>query len=92
MFVSLRQKMTGDMKNESQTRLEENTRCYTACEPALATAEMVEVAMPEDMDYAHIQDCVLQITPDIEEEIAEVERGEVVSMSEFKTMFAKWLD
>ena len=35
---------------------------------------------------------VLQITPDIEEEIAEVERGETVSMSEFKSMFSRWLD
>ena len=33
----------------------------------------------------------LQVTPDMEEEIAEVERGEVVSMSEFKTIFARWL-
>lgn len=80
------------MKNETRTRLEEDTRCYTACDPALATAEMVEVAMPEDMDYAHVVDGVLQITPDLEEEIAEAERGEVVTMGEFKTMFAKWLD
>jgi hypothetical protein len=53
---------------------------------------MEEIAMPDDMDYAHIVNGILQITPDIEEEIAEVERGEVVSMGEFKTMFAKWLD
>ena len=46
----------------------------------------------KSQDYAHVVDSVLQITPDIEEEIAEVERGETVSMSEFKTMFAKWLD
>ena len=39
-----------------------------------------------------IIDGVLQITPDIEEEIAEVEQGQVVTMDEFKTMFAKWLD
>ena len=84
--------MIGDMKNDKRTRLEEDTRCYMACDPALATAEMVKVAMPEDMDYAHIVDGVLQITPDLEEEIAEVERGEVVTMGEFKTMFAKWLD
>lgn len=45
-----------------------------------------------DMNYAHIVDGVLQITPDLEQEIAEVERGEVVTMGEFKTMFAKWLD
>lgn len=79
-------------KNESLNRLEEQTSCYMACEPALATAEMEEVAMPNDMEYAQIVDGILQITPDIEEEIAEVERGEVVSMDEFKTMFAKWLD
>ena len=35
---------------------------------------------------------ILLVTPDIEEEIAEVERGEVVSMAEFKTMFSRWLD
>ena len=33
----------------------------------------------------------LQITPDIEEEIAESERGDTVSMNEFKSMFAQWL-
>lgn len=49
-------------------------------------------ALPDDMPYANIVDGRLQITPDIEEEISEVERGETVSMSEFKTMFAKWLD
>ncbi len=47
--------------------------------------------MHDDIAYAHIVDGVLQITPDIEAEIAEVERGEVVTMSEFKTQFAKWL-
>ena len=41
--------------------------------------------------YVNIMAGVLQITPDIKEEIAEVERGETVSMAEFKTMFAKWL-
>ena len=48
------------------------------------------MTMKESKPYL-ILDGVLQVTPDIEEEIAEVERGEVVSMSEFKTMFAKWL-
>lgn len=43
------------------------------------------------VEYAHIVDGVLQVTPDIEEEIVEVERGEIVSMSEFKTMFGRWL-
>ena len=62
------------------------------CEPALATAELTEPVLPSDMSYAHIVDGVLQITSDIEDEIAEVERGETVSLSEFNTMFAKWLD
>ena len=58
----------------------------------VAAVETVEIAVPDDLDYAQVDNSVLQITPDIEEEIAEVERGETVSMSEFKTMFAKWLD
>ena len=57
---------------------EEDNSCLTAQEPAVA-------------DYAHIINGMLQVTPDIEEEIAEVERGETVSMGEFKTMFARWL-
>ena len=47
--------------------------------------------MKENKSYP-IVDEVLQITPEIEEEIAEVERGETVSMDEFKTMFSRWLD
>lgn len=39
-----------------------------------------------------IQDGVLQITPELEGIIEEVERGEVVSMDEFKTMFARWIE
>lgn len=50
-----------------------------------------EAVLPDDMAYAHIVDGVLQVTQDLEEEIAEVERGETVSMTEFKTMFTKWL-
>ena len=76
---------------ETPKRLEEETGCFTVSEPALAIAEK-EVEIPGDLDYAHIVDGILQITPDIEAEIAAVERGETVTMSEFKTMFAKWLD
>ncbi len=47
-------------------------------------------AMPDDVAYAHIVDGVLQVTPDIEEEMAAVERGETVSLGEFKKMFAQW--
>lgn len=63
-----------------------------AGEPALATADVEVAVIPDYMDYAQIIDGVLQITPDIEEEIAEVEQGQVVSMDEFNMMFAKWLD
>ena len=78
-------------ETETPKRLEEETGCFTACEPVLAIAEK-EVEIPDDLDYAHIVDGILQVTPDIEAEIAEVDRGETVTMSEFKTMFAKWLD
>ena len=50
-------------------------------------AEPEVQTIPDDVDYAHIVNGILQVTPDIEEEIAEVERGETVSMGEFKTMF-----
>ena len=50
-----------------------------------------EPVIPDDVEYAHIVDGVLQVAPSTEEEIADVERDEVVSMSEFRTMFAKWL-
>jgi len=45
-----------------------------------------------EINYASIVEGILQITPDIEEELAAVDRGETVSMNEFKTMFAQWLD
>jgi len=70
---------------------EEDGICLKASEAAVAFAESEVQEIPEDMDYANIIDGILQVTPDLEEEIAEVERGETVSMGEFKTMFAKWL-
>lgn len=71
---------------------EENGSCMTAQEPAVDMAYTYEEpVIPDGVDYAHIVDGVLQVTPDIEEEITEVERGEVVSMPEFKTMFGRWL-
>lgn len=38
-----------------------------------------------------IVDGILQVTPDIEDEVAAVDYGEAISMSEFKTMFARWI-
>lgn len=70
---------------------EEDGSCLKASEAAVAFAESEVQEIPEDMDYANIIDGILQVTPDLEEEIAEVERGETVSMGEFKTMFSKWL-
>lgn len=65
--------------------------CLTAQEPAVALAEPEVQAIPDDVDDAHIVNGILQVTPDIEEEIDAVDRGERVSMGEFKTMFARWL-
>ena len=71
---------------------EEDGSCLTAREPVADAAYAYEQpVIPDDVAYAHIVDGVLQVTPDIEEEIAEAERGEVVSMAEFKTMFSRWL-
>ena len=70
---------------------EEDNSCLTAQEPAVALAEPEVQAIPDDVDYAHIINGMLQVTPDIEEEIAEVDGGDTVSMAEFKNMFARWL-
>ena len=70
---------------------EEDGSCLTACESVAAAYAYEEVTLPGDVAYARIADGVLQVTPDIEEEIAEADRGETVSMAEFKTMFAQWL-
>lgn len=82
------------MEEKKYPAFEEEEKVGMVSEPVVAPIADTETvtAMPDDMDYAHIIDGVLQITPDIEEEIAQVERGEIVSMSEFQTMFAKWLD
>ncbi|MBR6121619.1 MAG: hypothetical protein IKQ05_04420 [Prevotella sp.] len=70
---------------------EENGSCLTAGEAAIALADTEVQTLPDDVDYAHVLNGMLQVTPDIEEEIAAADRGETVSMSEFKTMFARWL-
>jgi hypothetical protein len=70
---------------------EEDGSCMTAAEPAVAVVEPEVKVIPDDVDYAPIINGMLQVTPDIEEEIAAVERGDTVSMGEFKTMFARWL-
>ena len=71
---------------------EENNSVLKAKDAAYAITEMTETVIPDALDYAHIVDGKLQVTTDIEEEIAEVERGETVSLDEFKSMFSRWLD
>ena len=71
---------------------EEDGSCLSAHEPVADVAYACEeIVLPDDMAYARIENGVLQVTPDIVEEIAEVDCGETVSLTEFKTMFAKWL-
>ena len=70
---------------------EEDGSCLTAREAAVALVVTEAQTLPDDVGYAHVVNGILQVTPDIEEEIAAVDRGETVSMGEFKTMFARWL-
>ena len=49
-------------------------------------------AMPDNICYDSVVDGVLQVSPEIEQEISEVEHGDVISLNEFKTIFAKWID
>ena len=52
---------------------EEDNSTLTAHEPAMNAAYTYEdVAIPYDVAYAHVVDGVLQVTPDLEEELAEV--------------------
>lgn len=71
---------------------EESGINLTLSEPAAALEEQETFVLPDDVDYASVVEGILQITPDIEDEIAAVDRGETVSMDEFKTMFAQWLE
>lgn len=70
---------------------EEDSGILTASEP-VATYVCEPAAMPDDVAYAQIVDGVLQVTSDMEEEIAAAERGETISLDEFKTLFAPWID
>lgn len=70
----------------------EDTVGATANDPAVAYAKALDSAMPNGIPHANIENGILQVTPDIENEISETESGETVSMYEFKSMFSKWLD
>ena len=71
---------------------EESGKNLTLSESAAALEEQETFVLPDDVDYASIVEGILQVTPDIEEEIAAADCGETVSMDEFKTMFAQWLE
>ena len=71
---------------------EESGKNPTLSESALAMEEQETYVLPDDVDYACVVEGILQVTPDIEEEIASADRGEAVSVDEFKIMFAKWLE
>ena len=87
-------KIHDDMKenNPYPQMEEEDNSTLNAKDAVYAITEMKETVIPDDLDYAHVVNGKLQVTPDIEEEIAEVERGETVSLDEFKSMFSRWLD
>ena len=72
---------------------EEETGNTPIVRESATTLEEQEVfVLPDDVDYASIVEGILQITPDIEEEIAAADRCETISMDDFKTMFARWID
>lgn len=71
---------------------EESSKNLILSEPAAALEEQETYILPDDVDYANVVEGILQVTPDIEEEIAAADCGETVSMEEFKTMFAQWLE
>lgn len=71
---------------------EETANNNIIAESAVALEEQETLVLPDDVDYASIVEGILQVTSDIKEEIAASDRGETVSMDEFKTMFAQWLD
>ena len=80
-----------DNNTKKYPKEEEKSNLCIASEPAAALAEQETFVLLDDVEYADIVEGMLQVTPDIEEEIAAADRGETVQMDEFKTMFAKWL-
>lgn len=90
--VSLHPKELNMDNNIKKYPKEEETSnlCITS-EPVAALAEQETFVLSDDVGYADVVEDILQMTPDIEEEIAAADRGKTVQMDEFKTMFAKWL-
>ena len=79
-------------KNKTYKTIDEETAGSAAHEEAVALSAATETAIPDGLPYALIENGTLQITPDIEEEIAAADKGEVITLSEFQNTFAQWLD
>ena len=67
----------------------EDSGILNAQEPVAAYACEAQ-AIPDDVLHAQILDGVLQVTPDLEEDIAAAEREGTISLDEFKRQFARW--
>ena len=80
------------MKKMNYPEIENQEGIDMACESVLALKEVEDITIPNDIPYAHIENGVLQITPDMEEQLSEIEKEGMVSMNEFKNQFAKWLE
>ena len=49
--------------------------------------------LPEEISKAtRGEQCELQLTPDVELALEEMERGETITLSEFRKMFLRWRD
>ena len=79
-------------KQKPSPYIEEEINSNLMVQEPVAAYACEAAALPSDTSFARVVDGVLQVTPDIEDEITAVEKGETVSMDEFKTMFSKWLD
>ena len=77
-----------DYARQHNTSVEKMMENYIV---ALMTFMDTEDPKPDFIDYAIIENGVLQVTPDLQDEIDETEKGDNVSMNEFKTMFSQWL-
>ena len=79
-------------KNVPYPRFDEEDDSILIAQEPVAAYAVEAMSTPDNLAYAHIVDGVLQVTADIEDEIAAADRGETVTLDEFKTLFARWID
>ena len=79
-------------KNVPYPRIDEEDDNFLIAQEPVAAYAVEAVSTPDNLSYAHIVDGVLQVTADIEDEIAAADRGETVTLDEFKTLFARWIE